>query len=182
MSEFSDSYHLKTDNLDDGIALLQRAELDGYVYSPQGGWVTILPEGPLFEPNEKLISANTGILVHYVYGEDYAWGMELYRGTHLVTCHQTEWEPDLYTPYVLDPVAIDAILGTALSDIDEDSANRLFTPSTMDDILTEMPPYFFAKEIGLSNFKWVAFDYLAKAERQSRPLPLNVTRVAAEYI
>src|SRR4029453_6269757 len=43
MSEFSESYHLEADDQHDGLQLLQRANLDGFVFPPQHAWGTIIP-------------------------------------------------------------------------------------------------------------------------------------------
>ena len=44
MSEFSESYHLRSERQDDAVELLRRAKLKGYVYPPTSGWVTFLAE------------------------------------------------------------------------------------------------------------------------------------------
>lgn len=50
MSEFSDSYHLRSNNQQDGVDLLRAAGLRGYVFPPENGWVTVVAEGEEFDP------------------------------------------------------------------------------------------------------------------------------------
>ena len=52
MSEFSESYHLRSERAQDAIDILKSAGKKGYVYEPINGWVTFLPEGGVFEPDE----------------------------------------------------------------------------------------------------------------------------------
>ena len=51
MSEFSESYHLRSERADDAIELLRRAKRKGYVYQPINGWITFLAEEGVFEPD-----------------------------------------------------------------------------------------------------------------------------------
>jgi hypothetical protein len=37
MSEFSESYHLEADDQQDGLCLLRRTNLEGFVFPPQHG-------------------------------------------------------------------------------------------------------------------------------------------------
>ena len=73
MSEFSESYHLRSDRMEDAVELLQRAKLRGYVYQPVNGWVTFLAQDGVFEPDEKIVAAATKPLLHYVSAEDHGW-------------------------------------------------------------------------------------------------------------
>ncbi len=57
MSESSDSYHLRSETVEEGVELLHRAHLCGFVFPANNGWVSILPGGEAFEPNKKLPEA-----------------------------------------------------------------------------------------------------------------------------
>lgn len=67
MSEFSDSFHLRSDDLDEGVALLRRAGLEGFVFPSEGGWTTLVCEGD----GERLVAENTGTLLRYQWARDH---------------------------------------------------------------------------------------------------------------
>jgi hypothetical protein len=91
VSEFSESYHLEADQQQAGVHLLGRANLDGVVFPPQRGWVSIFPRSEFGEPPDALIQANQGVLLHYLLDEDAGWLFEVYAGPQL-TCHyQCHW-------------------------------------------------------------------------------------------
>ena len=56
MSEFSESYHLRSERQEDAVELLRRAKLKGYVYQPVSGWVTFLAEQGVFEPSPTMMA------------------------------------------------------------------------------------------------------------------------------
>jgi hypothetical protein len=171
MSEFSDSYHLRTDDTAKGRALLRRAGLEGYVHPAAQGWVSICPEGMPFEPNMQLIHANTGVLVHYVFGEHHAWGCEIYQGPELITRHEVSWDPELAVLHTLSPSAFDAVAQTALAQLPQADLQRLLRPTTLEDIHTFKPASVFAQAIGLPHYAWRAFDYLWREQELGQPLP-----------
>jgi hypothetical protein len=59
MSEFSESYHLEADDQQDGLCLLRRANLEGFVFPPQYGWVTIIPRSEFGTPSERLLQVRS---------------------------------------------------------------------------------------------------------------------------
>ncbi|EBK2060064.1 hypothetical protein AAL85_25075, partial [Salmonella enterica subsp. enterica serovar Typhi] len=73
MSEFSESYYLFSLDQNDGIKLLKKAWLRGFVYPSSYNWVTIVPSGRSFQPNKRLINKNKGVLVHLINAEDHGW-------------------------------------------------------------------------------------------------------------
>lgn len=91
MSEFSESYHLEADAQRAGIDLVHRANLDGVVFPPQGGWVTIVPRSKFGRLPEALIRANQGVLVRYLLDEDAGWMFEVFTGPRLNSHYQCRW-------------------------------------------------------------------------------------------
>ena len=97
MSEFSESYHLEADTQQDGIRLLQRAGLTGWVFPPKRhwpatrGWVTILPRSTFGEPPAALIEANEGWLLHYLLDQDAGWMFAAYTGPVLTSRYECRW-------------------------------------------------------------------------------------------
>jgi hypothetical protein len=88
VSEFSESFHLRSDDRAEGVDLLRRARVGGYVFEPRRGWVTVLfPQGAipgLGDREELVLAANRLLLVHYFYAEDYECGANLYQGQEWV--------------------------------------------------------------------------------------------------
>lgn len=80
MSEYSESYYLRSEEQNEGVQLLERARLHGYVFPPSGGWVQILADGPKVVPNIRLLGVNSGILLHYVVPDGVSVSLEVYEG------------------------------------------------------------------------------------------------------
>ncbi|WP_271007751.1 hypothetical protein [Paucibacter sp. B51] len=177
MSEFSDSYQLKSSTTTDGLSLLRRAGLDGYVFPAENGWVTILAEGPMFEPNNQLIESNVGVLLHYMYAEDYGWSVEVYQGPDLVTQHECEWEPRLNVVNKLDVEAADRVLGSALCSFDTARLRMLLDPEDLDQVAKLEPAKAFAEAVGLTHFEWLSFEYIYGDIERGQALPEGVIAV-----
>ena len=139
MSEFSDCYYLRSDNQLDGVDLLRRAKLQGFVYPSENHWVTILPEGPMFAPNENLIKANTAILLHYCYAEDHGWDASLYDASLEIFSYECVWDDDwevddsddVEIPELLNLLATD---DPTKNDQLAENIQRFFHPEDEDDI------------------------------------------------
>lgn len=166
MSEFSDSYHLRAGEQQAGVDLLRAAGLAGYVFPPENGWVTVLAEGEAFEPNQRLIGASAGVLLHYVHAEDHGWGFELYRDGRRVARYEAEWESDI----TVDTGELDMqVLGDALGDgiraLGPADHHGIFTPS-FDEFMEQVmgdgdpPAERFAEAAGLTNFSWLSWSYV----------------------
>jgi hypothetical protein len=91
MSEFSESYHLEGDDQQAGIHLLQRAGLDGFVFPPQRGWVTIIPRSEFGAPPESLLEANQGRLLRWLLDQDAGWVFQVYTGPILASHYECRW-------------------------------------------------------------------------------------------
>ncbi|GBG07620.1 hypothetical protein PAT3040_02176 [Paenibacillus agaridevorans] len=73
MSEFSASYHIRTNAKTKVVDLIKDSDNKGYVFEETNGWVTFLIDGPAFNINESVLLCNPGLLVHYNYAEDHGW-------------------------------------------------------------------------------------------------------------
>jgi hypothetical protein len=91
VSEFSESYHLEADDQQAGIHLLQRANLDGVVFPPQGGWVTVIPRSKFGQLPDALVQANQGCLLRYLLDQDAGWMFEIFTGPQLASHYQCRW-------------------------------------------------------------------------------------------
>lgn len=65
MSDFSAAYHLKANNQQDGVDLLKRAGVSGYVFEPVNGWVTFVTQIDTFSPDSKISDHNSGVLLFF---------------------------------------------------------------------------------------------------------------------
>jgi hypothetical protein len=162
MSEFSESYHLRTARAHDAVELLRRAGRKGYVFPPVAGWVTFVAEGSEFLPDEAIVEAAQHPLLHYMCAEDHGWGFTLLDGTRTVCRYLCEWTDDMAVDdtgyfraallrYV--PSAQQALL---------DEFEQQLHPDDMDQVMEAEPAKLFAQALGLQHFDWVAYDYVAR--------------------
>lgn len=178
MSEFSDSYHLSTDSQSLGIELLRRSRLEGYVFAPSNGWVTVLPAGQAFSPNADLIAANDGVLLHYSYGDDHGWLFELYERHFLVVRYECTWEDDevSFTPN-FDIAAFESKVGKQLSSLGAEKLRGIFQPRDSMETLDTEPAHTFVQALGLTNANWSSFSYMSLDESRGHPLPPGLVHV-----
>jgi hypothetical protein len=151
MSEFSESYHLRGTSRKDAVALLERAGLSGFVFPSVDSWVTVLAEGEPFRPNESLIDANEGLLLHYIRGEDHGWSFALYRGKRRVCKYECAWETEVQVEADLDLRQIEKELGQVLSRLGETQVRKIFHPEGIEQVFEVKPAYAFAQAVGLTN-------------------------------
>lgn len=166
MSEFSDSYHIRSDNQQDGVDLLRAAGLQGYVFPAENGWVTVVAEGEAFEPNQRLIRAAPGVLLHYVSAEDHGWAFELYRAGKTLSSYEAEWDHDIrVTRDEIDRDILGEHLGDGIRGLDDLAYRRLFYP-TFDEFMGlaledgEQLADRFAEAAGLTNYSWLSYHYV----------------------
>lgn len=92
MSEFSDSYHLRTNNPLEAVELIRTTERTGAVLPPQGNWTTFLIEGPTSAPLADLVENNTGLLLHYIHADDHGCWLRFFIGPKELTEASCCWE------------------------------------------------------------------------------------------
>ncbi|MBD1912956.1 MULTISPECIES: hypothetical protein [unclassified Leptolyngbya] len=92
MSEFSESYHLRQASQEDAVQLLQRAGLKGIVFPSSSQWTSFVPGGQDWEALPAIVQANSGILLHYSYGEDHGWTIEVYEDAEHRMVFQHWWD------------------------------------------------------------------------------------------
>jgi hypothetical protein len=82
MSEFSSSYHIRTEDSQVIERLLRRAKISGIAFGPANGWLTFVPYGdlPAYRrlPDAADFTADISRAVgcpvlHYRYAEDHGW-------------------------------------------------------------------------------------------------------------
>src|SRR5215212_8892857 len=175
MSEFSESYHLRSERADDAIGLLRRAKRAGYVYQPVNGWVSFVADEGVFEPDERIVAAATQPLLHFVSAEDHGWSFTLFDGGQVVSAYRCDWENDItaddsrYSREALQrlvPSAQPSLL---------DELERRMHPTDFDELLELKPARLLAQALGLEHYDWLAYDYLASELPSDHPGVTEVT-------
>lgn len=163
MSEFSQSYHLASDEQDDAVDLLRRAGSRGWVFAPSNGWVSFLPEPDEFgSPSQAVIAANTGTLLYYLNAEDHGWTFTIWRVTDPVCAYGCSWEGELEVEDAsLDMSVVNQIVSVNALEPDTArlTAERLLHPESREHVLAyavhtegRNPGHGFAEAIGLEHF------------------------------
>lgn len=165
MSEFSESYHLRCDDQDEGVSLLKRAGLSGFVFPSNNNWITVLAEDGEFELNKSLVHANRGLMLHYVFAEDHGWGFAIVEDDQVKCQYGCYWEDDIRTHNSRLDIDIVRPLITPepAAPVDTFSLHRFFAgPKSIDDLvgLPEPQAYTFAKMLELPRYSWLSHNYL----------------------
>ena len=176
MSEFSNSLHLVSDEQQDGIDLLRRAETPGWVFPASQGWVTMVVDDDMLVPAPPaVVLANSGLLLDYLNAEDHGWMFRLFRGPTLVHAYECAWEDDVEVNtagLVLDELV--DVLGTATGRrLDPENVRRLLFVETFDQVLADFPGgnpgHKFAEAIGLEYFEWLSGHYMNLPDAPAAP-------------
>jgi len=176
MSECCDSYHLRSGDEKDGVELLKRAGLAGFVYPHADGWVTLVAEGSEMMPNEDLISANCKIMIQFVSDEDFGYFFSIYDGPKLLSHYECIWEDDIeVNDKFLDMEVVLSLAGD--SERAAKILNEILYPKSFDDLITEPSvPKRAAAALELPNIDWVSYRY-AFRDYISGEMPAEITRV-----
>jgi hypothetical protein len=161
VSEFSDSFHLRSDDPADAVALLRAARVAGHVFPAQNGWVSFVCErGTRIGSDElaaRVFAANTGLLVDYSYAEDHGCWVAVYVGSERVARLKVSFE-------------------TSSRSFDRDAFIRLglFAPPAADAIEQWMwgegraREYVVAEQLRLPRYQWLAWRYAVEAPSEDR--------------
>ena len=169
MSEFSESYHLRSERAEDAIDLLRLVKRKGYVFQPANGWVSFVAEGGVFEPDERIVAAARQPLLHFVSAEDHGWSFALFDRGKVVSGYRCDWENDItaddskYSREALQklvPSAQPALL---------DELERRMHPTDFDELMELKPSRLLANALGLEHYDWLAYDYIASDSADDHP-------------
>ncbi len=162
MSEFSESYHMRGGNIDEGVALLRRACLKGYVFPPANGWIAVVAEQNSFAPDQRIIAQNKTLLLHYVSAEDHGWSFALFDGRQLISAYNCSWDDDVRVDDSLfSKDNLIRILGASGKEAGI-AIERILHPETIDEVFDSEPSRVFAELMSLPHFEWFAYDYVAR--------------------
>ena len=173
MSEFSESFHLRSDSQQNGEDLLRRAGLTGAVFSAVRGWVTVVPESELYEAVDQMVASNQGLLLHYLYAEDHGWQFELYEDSSTICKYECGWDPEFaindseMNQSVLVPLLVEKSCEGALESI--------LHPADLEAVIMDLPAYRFANLVGLEHYEWLSGAYLDEiAERDPKVIVVSI--------
>ena len=155
MSDFSAAYHLKTDNQEDVVNLLKRAELTGYVFEPVNGWVTFVTQIDKSNSDTKITDHNNGVLLFLYRTSDFlGWGFSIFEKDSLIGKYaiSADEEENLKITNSLDNSILSQIVDTTKID----SLTELLNPPNVE-IAYEKGDFEFANIIGLVNIEYVSF-------------------------
>lgn len=174
MSEFSESYHLKSNNQNDAVLLLKRALLSGYVLPQHSGWVSLVLKESQFEPIDNLISSSQGQLIHYIYAEDHRWEISIYLDSKQVLNYRCDWEDEMS----IDDkgLRMDLVKELSTQEVSDEQLDEIFYPKDLDDIFDNPPAYRIAEILGLKHYEWVSYDNVnsdLESGDTGMDLPLN---------
>jgi hypothetical protein len=177
MSEFSESYHLRGSSRRDAIDLLQRSGLVGFVFPALDGWVSFVAEGEPFKPNPALLDANEDVLLRWVFAEDHGWAFDIFKAKQKLVTYECSWEEEVEVTAKVSHKELQLALSLELPGLAGDMGARLLFPSSIDEVVELKPAYAFAAAIGLTNYRWLAYEYMTRDTESGHPLPAGVQRV-----
>jgi len=181
MSDFSDTYHLRTSHVEDAVALLRRAGIHGFVLPEGEEWVLILPSGEVFVPNQKLIASNQGELLHFVYAEDHGWGFELYKGPDEVLGYGCSWDQVLTLDRSMDYRALVEHHPAFGEQYSKEQLKRLFEPDSLETLFDLAPADACADVFGLQYYHWIRYDQMCSdLESGAHELPPELRSIEPE--
>lgn len=166
MSEFSESYHLRSPRREDACDLLRAAGLAGYVYPPTEGWVTFVAADGEFEPDPRIVEAARQPLLHYVCAEDHGWSFSLSDQGRVVCAYRCDWNDDVtfddarYSRAALKK-AVPNAEGEAL-----DAFEKLLRPTDFEEVMESETAKVFAEAVRLKYYDWLDYDHVARDFRE----------------
>lgn len=181
MSDFSDTYHLRTSHVEDAVALLRRAGIHGFVLPEGEEWVLIVPSGEVFVPNQELIASNQGELLHFVYAEDHGWGFELYKDSHEVLAYDCSWDQSITIERPMNCSTLIDLQPAFGVRYTQEQLQRLFEPATFEAISDLAPADACADVFGLQYYHWIRYDQMCSdLESGAHELPPGLRSIEPE--
>lgn len=164
MSDFSAAYHLKTENQQDVIDLLQEAKLEGYVFLPLNGWSTFVANADEFRPVPAVTNYNKGLLLHFYRTNDFlGWGFHIYRNQDLVG-HYAIISNDGENLSITNTTD-ESSLALIVDSTQLEALQKLLDPVDIDTAYKH-GDYEFAQLVGLEHIEWVSYSRVKRLTDQ----------------
>lgn len=170
MSEFSESYHLRTKDTEEAVNLIKKSGIKGFVFKEENGWVSFVVDGSEFKPNKKILSKNEGIIVHYANAENYGFFISIYHRSKLVSHYELIfWDEEIYndSPNIkdeeLDISIMYQLIKQNINEISLEELTALLYPDNLENTYDNKFVIRLANLIGLTNYSWISYHYLSNA-------------------
>ncbi|MBP1999958.1 hypothetical protein J2Z69_000977 [Paenibacillus shirakamiensis] len=162
MSEFSQSYHLRTNDKEEAVMLIKRTGKHGYVFEPQNGWVTFVIADGDFSVDEQVIIHNTGRIVHYVFTEDHFWEFLVYDKQELIFAYHCNWEEEELA-IKASQINLSVLQQLATEQGNQsDDLEQMFNITDIEDLfeLEMHPAYVVTERSGIEHYQWLSYNYI----------------------
>ncbi|HEY9187328.1 MAG TPA: hypothetical protein VIR55_05435 [Ignavibacteria bacterium] len=182
MSEFSFSFHLRTNNSQEVVNLLKGCGLNGYVFPSTNNWTTFVCEEEDIEKNDKLINANSGLLVYYTFAEEYGWGFSIFKDNKKICSYDCLWGGPIFDEdgeviidengelLELEDITIDdsnlnvnELLGLIENDFSKvNKMKEILYPKSMQETIESNPHCAFTELLGIENTNWISYGIVSR--------------------
>ena len=171
MSEFSESYHLFTKDQNEGVRLLRRAWLRGFVFPETNHWVTLVASGSMFKPNKRLIYSNKGMLIHLINAEDHGWSISVYDGRKRTFHYACTWEEDIEIDQeeynrerMVQLINNNPHRTQTVTPLD---ITKVFYAADVEELFERDPVAQITKLLGLVHFEWTSYEYMTREYQEN---------------
>ena len=151
MSEFSSSFHFYKKTQDEVANLLKKNKVKAFVYKEFNNWVTAVVNN---EDVKLIKDTNSGFLIEYNFAEDHGWEYRLFNGKEQVSVYQCMWDNEIS---IIDSDLNESLLKSEFQ-FDDTVIQKIFYPTSFDDIYDFPPAYLFADTMGIKYYSWLSFD------------------------
>lgn len=185
MSEFSESYHLKTQNIFEAEDLLRKSGVGGFVGKSCDNWVVILPENDDESTKNKLIQNNPGILLYYTYAEDHCFAFAFFEKNKMIGYYSNVWDPICKENIELNSLKISQALKL---DVDKqiklEKILKLFhrgseSNTEYNDEQNFEVHYDFMEVLGIppEAYSWLSYDYALSDKKEGNIRNLEIYEI-----
>ncbi|MDR0838188.1 MAG: hypothetical protein LBN99_00935 [Oscillospiraceae bacterium] len=157
MSEFSESWILRSKNNEDTRSILQKAGIGGY-FATTDDWAIVLTE-----QERELLRAFPDIIIRYNFAENHGMWLNVFDGGTQIaeySCEFEEMDEDDVASGINDSSISVADFAGILGCSEPDLSNALH-PSTIEDAFEINRPFMALLGIPAEMYEWVSFNYAA---------------------
>ncbi len=157
MSDFFESYYLRSSNSQDAYNILMNTGLHGYIFSPSNGWTQFVAEGIPLTMNPAVAQVNPGILIHMIYAGDHGWEFMVFHQSKQIAKYSCRWDFGLRIESEGDINWLFEQLNIQSTTLDE-----ILFPAHQDGIALEQaqPEEALCKLIGLRSIDSISYRYI----------------------
>lgn len=172
MSEFSESYHLRSSDLNQARKLIKATSNPGFIAKSSEEWVSLVPHSAIcsFETDPDIIKNNTGVLLHYTNAEDHMFGFRVFSSDRLVSEYECNIngliDDDMSSTITKKNLNCSEIINMFELDISEFELMKLLTPKSVSEYFLLADKFMEILRIPPKYFSWVSYDYCEMSQEQ----------------